>query len=182
MYPVRQWSGICRQGRAGLDQGCRLEDRLHHAGKPMGEWLHRELQRAPARRAAGRRDLLLIEGSSRRRGELATSLQHQTPTWMSGIQTASARSVRPCLCDANDVERAVSDTGRSGPEAHNALTFAVDPSLGADHMSMLKALNIVALPKLIKNDPLLQRRVKLLTQLEQQRELAANPAYSVLTK
>ena len=49
-------------------------------------------------------------------------------------------------------------------------------------MSMLKALNIVALPKLTKNDPLLQRRVKLLTQLEQQRELAANPAYSVLTK
>ena len=49
-------------------------------------------------------------------------------------------------------------------------------------MSMLKALNIVALPKLSKNDPLLQRRVKLLTQLEQQRELAANPNYSVLTK
>lgn len=49
-------------------------------------------------------------------------------------------------------------------------------------MSMLKALNIVVLPKLSKNDPLLQRRVKLLTQLEQQRELAANPAYSVLTK
>jgi len=49
-------------------------------------------------------------------------------------------------------------------------------------MSMLKALNIVALPKLSKNDPLLQRKVKLLTQLEQQRELAANPAYSVLTK
>ena len=49
-------------------------------------------------------------------------------------------------------------------------------------MSMLKALNIVALPKLTKNDPLLQRRVKLLTQLEQQRELATNPAFSVLTK
>ena len=49
-------------------------------------------------------------------------------------------------------------------------------------MSMLKALNIVALPKLSKNDPTFQRRVKLLTQLEQQRELAANPNFIVLTQ
>lgn len=46
-------------------------------------------------------------------------------------------------------------------------------------MSTLKSLNIVALPKLSKNDPTLQRRVKLLTQLEQQRELATNPNYVV---
>jgi hypothetical protein len=49
-------------------------------------------------------------------------------------------------------------------------------------MSMLKALNIVALPKLSKNDPTLQRRIKLLTQLEQQRELAADANFVVLTK
>ena len=49
-------------------------------------------------------------------------------------------------------------------------------------MSTLKALNIVALPKLSKSDPTLQRRVKLLTQLEQQRELAANPNFIVLTQ
>ena len=49
-------------------------------------------------------------------------------------------------------------------------------------MSMLKALNIVALPKLSKNDPTLQRRIKLLTQLEQQRELAANPNFIVSLK
>ena len=49
-------------------------------------------------------------------------------------------------------------------------------------MSMLKALNIVALPKLSKNDPTLQRRIKLLTQLEQQRELATNPNFVVLTQ
>ena len=49
-------------------------------------------------------------------------------------------------------------------------------------MSMLKALNIVALPKISKNDPTLQRRIKLLTQLEQQRELAANPNFIVLTQ
>lgn len=46
-------------------------------------------------------------------------------------------------------------------------------------MSTFKALNIVALPKLSKNDPTLQRRIKLLTQLEQQRELAANPNFVV---
>ena len=49
-------------------------------------------------------------------------------------------------------------------------------------MSTLKALNIVALPKFSKSDPTLQRRVKLLTQLEQQRELAANPNFVVLTQ
>ena len=49
-------------------------------------------------------------------------------------------------------------------------------------MSMLKALNIVSLPKLSKNDPTLQRRIKLLTQLEQQRELAANPNFIVSLK
>ena len=49
-------------------------------------------------------------------------------------------------------------------------------------MSMLKALNIVTLPKLSKNDPTLQRRIKLLTQLEQQRELAANPNFIVSLK
>ena len=49
-------------------------------------------------------------------------------------------------------------------------------------MSTLKALNIVALPKLSKSDPTLQRRDKLLTQLEQQRELAANPNFVILTQ
>ena len=48
-------------------------------------------------------------------------------------------------------------------------------------MSTLKALNIVALPKLSNSDPALKRRVKLLAQLEQQRELAANPNYVVMT-
>ena len=46
---VRQWSRIHRQGGAGLDQGRRRKDRLHHAWQPLGERLHRELQRAPAR-------------------------------------------------------------------------------------------------------------------------------------
>ena len=34
---------------------CRCQDRLHRARQPLGERLHRELQRSPARRAARRR-------------------------------------------------------------------------------------------------------------------------------
>lgn len=49
-------------------------------------------------------------------------------------------------------------------------------------MSTLKSLNLVALPKLSNSDPVLKRRVKLLTQLEQQRELATNPSFFVLTQ
>jgi NAD(P)H-dependent flavin oxidoreductase YrpB (nitropropane dioxygenase family) len=39
-------------------------------------------------------------------------------------------------------------------------------------MSALKALNFVAVPKHTANDPVQSRRNKLITQLEQQRELA----------
>jgi hypothetical protein len=49
-------------------------------------------------------------------------------------------------------------------------------------MNALKALNIVALPKLSNSDPAMKRRVKLLTQLEQQLELAKNPSFVVVTQ
>src|SRR5262249_51775197 len=38
-----------RDGRAGMDRGCRRQDRLHRARQPLGERLHRELQRPPSR-------------------------------------------------------------------------------------------------------------------------------------
>ena len=44
-------------------------------------------------------------------------------------------------------------------------------------MSTLKALNFVALPKNIKNDPTIAKRSKLLAQLEQQKALALDPLY-----
>ena len=44
-------------------------------------------------------------------------------------------------------------------------------------MSTLKALNFVALPKDIRNDPVIVKRSKLLRQLEQQRALAVDPLY-----
>lgn len=43
-------------------------------------------------------------------------------------------------------------------------------------MSVLKTLTLVPAPKRV-NDPVQLRRVRLLTQLEQQRALAENPAY-----
>lgn len=49
-------------------------------------------------------------------------------------------------------------------------------------MNALKALNIVALPKLSNSDPAMKRRAKLLVQLEQQLELAKNPSFVVLTE
>jgi hypothetical protein len=49
-------------------------------------------------------------------------------------------------------------------------------------MNALKALNIVALPKLSSSDPAMKRRVKLLTQLEQQLELAKDPNFFVSTQ
>jgi len=46
-------------------------------------------------------------------------------------------------------------------------------------MSALKALNFVAVPKQAANDPVQSRRNKLITQLEQQRELAKDESYVV---
>ena len=45
-------------------------------------------------------------------------------------------------------------------------------------MSVLKTLSFVAAPK-HSNDPIHQRRSKLITQLQQQRELAEDPSYVV---
>lgn len=46
-------------------------------------------------------------------------------------------------------------------------------------MNALKALSLVAMPKLNKQDPKQQRRRKLLTQLDQQRGLALDPNFVV---
>ena len=46
-------------------------------------------------------------------------------------------------------------------------------------MSALKALNFVAVPKQAANDPVQARRNKLITQLEQQRELAKDENFVV---
>jgi hypothetical protein len=45
---------VRRAGRAGLDRRCRREDGLHRAGQPMGERIHRVVQRPTSRRTARR--------------------------------------------------------------------------------------------------------------------------------
>ena len=50
-------------------------------GSPWEIWIHRELQRAAARRAPERRDLLHPERSPGSHRILAAPLQRRTPTW-----------------------------------------------------------------------------------------------------
>ena len=57
---VQEWIGSGRR-----------KDRLHRAGQPLGERLHRELQCPPARRTARRRDLLHAARGPDRHRELA---------------------------------------------------------------------------------------------------------------
>jgi hypothetical protein len=45
---------------------------------------------------------------------------------------------------------------------------------------MSAKLNFVSLPKNFRNDPVMKRREKLLSQLEQQRNLAMDPGYTIV--
>ena len=47
-------------------------------------------------------------------------------------------------------------------------------------MVVIKNFTLVAMPKLVANDPVAKRRAKLLEQLEQQKQLAANPSFVVV--
>src|SRR5262245_23994926 len=38
-HPLRQRTGVCRRGRAGMDRSCRNQDRLHRARQSLGERL-----------------------------------------------------------------------------------------------------------------------------------------------
>ena len=45
---------------------------------------------------------------------------------------------------------------------------------------MSAKLNFVSLPKNFRNDPVMKRREKMLSQLEQQRNLAQDPSYTII--
>jgi hypothetical protein len=47
--PAPGGTGRTRGYASVQDRGCRYQDRLHRAGQPLGERLHRELQRPPSR-------------------------------------------------------------------------------------------------------------------------------------
>ena len=78
-HPVRQRPGVRRQGGAGVDRRGRREDRLHRAGQPLGERLHRELQRpACATNCSTARSSTRSRRPDRHR-KLAAPLQHDRP-------------------------------------------------------------------------------------------------------
>ena len=101
-----------------MDRRRRSQDRLHRAGKSVGEWLLRKLQRKAARRTAQRRNLLHIEGGTDRDRKLAAALQHGASTLVAGIPTAGTRGTR------------LADKAR-GANASSKLTFQPDHSVGA---------------------------------------------------
>ena len=64
---------------------------LYRAGQPMGERLHRELQRSAPGRAAEWGDFLFARGGQDRGRKLAEPpLQRQTPARVTGLQASSA--------------------------------------------------------------------------------------------
>jgi transposase InsO family protein len=73
-----------------LDRGCGSEGGLYRAGQPLGERLHRELQRSAPGRAAGWGDFLFARGGQDRGRKLAAPLQRQTPARVTGLQASSA--------------------------------------------------------------------------------------------
>ena len=133
-HPLRQRPGVRRQGGAGLDRRGRCQDGLHRAGQPVGERLRRELQRAPARRAAGRRDLLLAAGGPDRDRELAPALQHRPPTWLARLPAAGTggRSAGFRRVARGATPAGLANHASRGAQANAELTFTADHPMGAD--------------------------------------------------
>jgi hypothetical protein len=130
----------CEHGRVGSSTtsgskgsgGGRRQDGLHHAGKPLGERLHRELQRETSRRAVGWRDFLHAPRSPGRHRDLATPLQHRSATRIPGLQAARSRGLRARLRRARGVATPTGVAARARREINLELTFVSDHSTGAD--------------------------------------------------
>src|SRR5690606_10012987 len=102
----------------------------------MGERLHRELQRAPARRTPRRRDLLHAQRGQDHRGKLAAALQHRASAWIARLQAAGTRGLHPGI-RAGGPATPTSNAARAGAATIIALTIKLDPSVGADQGSDL---------------------------------------------
>src|SRR5690606_15148301 len=97
----------------------------------MGERLHRELQRAPARRTPRRRDLLHAQRGQDHRGKLAAALQHRASAWIARLQAAGTRGLHPGI-RAGGPATPTSNAARAGAATIIALTIKLDPSVAAD--------------------------------------------------
>src|SRR5690606_11091088 len=101
--------------------------------KPMGEWLHRELQCSPARRTPRRRDRLHAQRGKDHRGKLASALQDRASAWIARLQAAGAGGLHPGI-RAGGPATPTSDDARAGATTIIALTIKLDPSVGADQI------------------------------------------------
>src|SRR5690606_38955278 len=126
----------------GLDHRRRGEDCLHRTRKPMGEWLHRELQCSPARRTPRRRDLLHAQRGQDHRGKLASALQHRASAWIARLQAAGAGGLHPGI-RAGGPATPTSDAARAGATTIIALTIKLDPSVGADQSPMARTVRTI---------------------------------------
>src|SRR5262245_18598465 len=117
-----------------MDYRRRRQAGLHRARQSLGARLHRELQRPPARRTAGRGDLLLAEGGPDRDRELATPLQCCPPPPVPRLPPASAGSVRAGARRVAVCALWVRSDGHAPArvETWAKLTFESDHSTGAD--------------------------------------------------
>src|SRR5262249_19704271 len=100
----------------------------------LGEWLHRELQRAPSRRAARRRNLLLTPRGPNRHRELAAPLQHDQAARLTWIQATGTGGIRARLRRVACCAIPSASTGHAGETANLKLTFHLDHTEGADQI------------------------------------------------
>lgn len=92
-------------------------------------------------KGAGKGAIVLVERAieDEETGELlativqAAPLQHGPPTRVPGLQAASAGGLHPRLRREAGPATATSEADRAGSSTVNALTFQLDPSMGAGH-------------------------------------------------
>ena len=66
-----QWTGVRREGTAGLAGEARHRNTVHRTRKSLGERLMRKFQREATGRVPERRDFLFVEGGAGRNREMA---------------------------------------------------------------------------------------------------------------
>src|SRR6202023_3361726 len=120
-----------------MDRRGRGKDRLHHPRQSVGERLHRELQRAPARRTAQWRDLLHPTRGTDHHRELATALQYGSPACLDRLSRTGPGGVRPRARRMAGCATPTRSAGHApaGAAASTKLTFEPDHPPGADQSS-----------------------------------------------
>ena len=88
--PNMLWPRVYCPSHSRLDHSGGSQDRLHHAGKPLGEWTLRKLQREVEGWAPQRRVLLFIAGGKDRDRKLVQGLQYEKATFITGLSATSS--------------------------------------------------------------------------------------------